>query len=73
MKFAEITIVIEVDESKLTKAQQKQAKKSDTDLTADHPVSIGVELVVSMLEKFVKQRFAYLLDGREAVSFKIEE
>jgi len=73
MIFADIKIVIKVDQSKLTKAQQVQANESDTDLTVDHPADIGVELTVDMLEKFVKQRFAYLLDGKEAVSIKIIE
>ena len=73
MLFGDIRIIIEVDESKLTATQQKQAKKSDTDLRIDHPVSIGVELTVDMLENFVKQRFAYLLQGQEAVSIEIEE
>jgi len=73
MLFADITIQIKVDESKLTTTQQKQAEYSDTNLKIDHPVSVGVELTVSMLEKFVKQRFAYLLDGQEAVSIKIVE
>lgn len=73
MVFAEITVKIEVDESKLTAVQQIQANKSDTDIMVDHPVSIGVELTVDMLEGFIKQRFAYLLQGQEAVSIKIEE
>lgn len=72
MKFAEIKIVIDVDESKLTTQQQIKAELSNVDYTVDHPVSLGVELLEGMLKGFATQRFAYLLQGQEAVSVKIE-
>lgn len=71
MKFAEITICIGVDESKLTATQKTEAEQSNVDVGTDHPVTLGMHLLEGHLEEFVKSQFMYLHDGREAVSIEI--
>lgn len=71
MLFAEITIKIKVDESKLTTQQRREAEQSDVDVSMNHPAGFGVSLVSDHLEEFVKSQFRYLHDGREAVSIEI--
>lgn len=75
MLFGEITIIIEVDETKLTKDQKEQSDKADTDLSVDHPVDNGIENLMGGIEALVQNTMAfnYLGDGKGAVDIKITQ
>ena len=69
MKFTEITITIELDESKLTTDQQTHADMADTDLgMVDHPLDKGVDALTDAIAAMSPlSYFNYLRDGHEAV------
>lgn len=71
MLYAVITITISVDESKLTKAQQIQADKSDH-LEAEHPLDDGVDNLRSTVENIAPQLFEYLGDGSKAIEIIVD-
>jgi len=73
MLYAEITIKISVDESKLTAEQQEQAKKGDVDVTVEHPLENGVDDLRNTIENIALARFEYLGNGIKAIKIETEE
>lgn len=68
MKYAEITITVELDDSLLTDEQKEQANKADTDLSKDHPVDKGVEALTDAIAAMSPlSYFHYLKGGLDAV------
>lgn len=73
MVLAEITIKIEVDESKLTKGQLETADTADINLTVDHPCTKGVnDLTAAIAALSPLSYFNYLKEGREAIEIAFD-
>ncbi len=75
MKYAEIKITIEVDESKLTSAQQEQAEKSDKDpFNWEHPLEPCVDVFIDAIRAMAQSTICFdpLGDGKKSVSVEVD-
>jgi len=68
MRFAEITIRVDYDESKLTEAQRRHADLADKDIEVDHPLQMGVVNLEVALDQNLGEPFGYLGEGKDAVT-----
>jgi hypothetical protein len=74
MKLGEITIIIELDESKLSDATKKAFDLSDTDpFKYDSPFESGFDTLIGGLEAKVQNTLAYkyLGDSEKAISLRL--
>ena len=72
MKFAQITITIELDEDKLTYEQRCKANADDS-FSFEHPVTQGVEDLRDAISAMSPlSYFNYLKDGRDAITVRSE-
>lgn len=72
MLYAEITIKIMFDESKLTPEQQAQVVASDKDCFKVHPLETGVNAIENHLRNGqIQSCFNYLKKGLDAVTIEI--
>ena len=76
MKFAEIRIIVELDESKLTKTHQEQADRADKDpMNWDHPIENQVDEFIDSIRTMVGSTSAFNtlgVNSIKAVSFKVD-
>ncbi len=73
MLYTEIKIKVFVDESHLTKEQQEQTEKADSDLSLNHPVDQGTDNLEATINNIAAQSFEYLGEGSKAISLVISQ
>lgn len=67
MKFAQITITVEIDENKLTQKHLDQAMLADKDPFVDHPADNCVETLTGSLKVFCGEFFTPLMENHTDV------